>query len=165
MISKTVQDAINEQIKAELHSAYIYLAMAAFCESINLKGFAHWMRLQSQEEVSHAMKLFDYSHDRGGRVLLQAIPAPTADYKTPLEMAQQTLEHERMVTALINNLYALAIKEHDYATEVHLQWFISEQVEEEKNASDIVERLRMIGDDVPGLLLLDRELTARGAED
>ena len=165
MISKTVQDAINEQIKAELHSAYVYLAMSAFCESISLKGFAHWMRLQSREEVSHGMKLFDYSHDRGGRVLLQAISAPAADYKTPLEMMQQTLEHERKVTALINNLYALAIKEHDYATQVHLQWFISEQVEEEKNASDIVERLKMIGDHTPGLLLFDRELGARSMQD
>ena len=94
-----------------------------------------------------------------------AIPAPAADYKTPLEMTTQTLEHERKVTALINNLYALAIKENDYATQVHLQWFISEQVEEEKNASDIVERLKMIGEDNPGLLLLDRELSARAAED
>lgn len=164
MISKTVQDAINEQIKAELHSAYLYLAMSAFCESLNLRGLAHWMRMQSREEVSHAMKLFDYSHDRSGRVLLQAIPAPAADYQSPLEMMEEALAHERKVTALINNLYALAVKENDYATQVHLQWFISEQVEEEKNAADLVERLKMIGDSKPGLLLLDRELSGRRAE-
>jgi len=163
MISATVQDAINEQIKAELHSAYLYLAMAAYCEFVNLKGFAQWMRQQSREEVTHAMKLFDYSHDRGGRVRLQAIPAPPAEFNSPLEMMEQTLVHERKVTAMINNLYALAIKESDYPTQVQLQWFITEQVEEEKNASDIVERLKMIGEQKPGLLLLDREMGARSA--
>ena len=161
MLHQAIQNAINEQINSELHSAYVYLAMAAYCESINLRGFAHWMRLQCQEEVSHGMKLFDYVHDRGGRVMLRAIAEPAAEFKSPLDMMQHTLEHERKVTAKINDLYALAIKENDYATQVHLQWFISEQVEEEKNASELVNRLQMVGDQSAALLLLDREVGAR----
>ncbi|NUO84086.1 ferritin [candidate division KSB1 bacterium] len=161
MLTQPVQEAINHQIKSELHSAYLYLAMSAYCESLNLRGFAHWMRMQSQEELSHALKLFDYVNDRGGRVILQAIDAPPVDFKSPLEMAQETLAHERKVTAMINALYEVALQEHDYATQVHLQWFLTEQVEEEKNASEIVERLRLIGGQSAGLLMFDRELGAR----
>lgn len=161
MLTKPVQDAINHQIKSELHSAYVYLAMTAYCEAMNLRGFAHWMRMQSQEELSHAMKLFDYANDRGGRITLQAIDAPPFDFKSPLEMMEEVLHHERKVTAMINTLYEVAIKEHDYATQVHLQWFLTEQVEEEKNASDVVERLKLVGTQPAGLLLLDRELGAR----
>lgn len=163
MLTNAVQEAINDQIKSELHSAYVYLAMTAYCEALNLHGFAHWMRLQSREEVSHAMKLFDYVNDRGGRVSLQAIAAPPLDFKSPLEMVQEVLQHERKVTAMINTLYEVALKEHDYATQVHLQWFLTEQVEEEKNASEIVERLKMAGTQPAALLLLDRELGARSA--
>lgn len=161
MLSPAVQTAINNQIKSELYSAYVYLAMTAYCESLNLRGFAHWMRMQSQEELSHAMKLFDYVHDRGGRVTLQAIAAPSVDFKSPLEMVQEVYEHECKVTAMITALYETALKEHDYATQVHLQWFLTEQVEEEKNANEIFERLRMIGNQSAALLLLDRELSAR----
>ncbi len=161
MLTKALQEAINNQIKSELHSAYIYLAMTAYCESLNLHGFAHWMRMQSQEELSHAMKLFDYVNDRGGRVALQAIDAPPLDFNSPLEMMEETLAHERKVTAMINALYEVAIKEHDYATQVHLQWFLTEQVEEEKNSGELVERLKMIGEQSAALLLLDRELGAR----
>lgn len=161
MLTQAVQEAINNQIKSELHSAYVYLAMTAYCESLNLPGFAQWMRMQSREELSHAMKLFDYVNDRGGRVALQAIDAPPLDFKSPLEMVQEVLQHERKVTAMINALYEVAIKEQDYATQVHLQWFLTEQVEEEKNAGEIVERVKMAGAQPAALLLLDREFGAR----
>jgi ferritin len=161
MLSKVVEDAINEQIKNELYSAYLYLAMSAHFEVANLPGSAHWMRLQSQEEVEHAMKFFDYVNERGGRVVLQAINQPPAEFKSPLDIFQQALEHEQKVTGMINNLYALAVKENDYPTQVMLQWFIEEQVEEEKSAGDVVEQLKMIGDHIPSLLMLDRQLGAR----
>src|SRR5215203_264239 len=129
-----VQDAINNQINKELFSAYVYLSMSGYCESINLPGFAHWMRMQAQEEVSHGMRLFDYVNNRGGRVELQAIEKPPTDFQSPLALMQGTLEHEQRVTAMIEKLYELAAKENDYATQAELQWFIIEQVEEEKNA-------------------------------
>jgi len=165
VISKTIQDAMNEQIKNELYSAYLYLSMAAYCESINLKGFAHWLRVQNEEETTHAMKFFDFIHDRGGRVTLQAIAQPPTEFKSPLDVFEQTLEHERKVTAMINNIYALAIKENDYASQALLQWFVTEQVEEEKNATEIVEKLKMVGDRGSGLLYLDHELGERKAEE
>jgi ferritin len=161
MLSKVVEDAINEQIKNELYSAYLYLAMSAHFEAANLPGSAHWMRLQSQEEVEHAMKFFDYVNERGGRVVLQVIDQPPVEFKLPLDIFQQALEHEQKVTGMINNLYALAVKENDYPTQVMLQWFIEEQVEEEKSAGDVVEQLRMIGDHTQGLFMLDRQLGAR----
>lgn len=161
MLSKALQEAINEQLKNELYSGYLYLSMSAYCEAINLPGFAHWMRLQSQEEVSHAMKFFDYLNDRDSHVVLQAIDQPPTDFKSPLDIFQRALEHEQKVTAMIHQLYELAVKENDYPTQVELQWFITEQVEEEKTASDIVEQLKMVGDHTPGLLMLDRQLAAR----
>ena len=164
MLNEVVQDAINEQIKNELYSAYLYLSMAAHSEAANLPGFAHWMRLQSQEEVSHAMKLFDFVNDRGGRVVLQAIDQPPVEFESPLDVFKKTLEHERKVTALIHRLYELAVKENDYAAQVMLHWFIEEQVEEEKSAEQIVEALKMIGDKPQTLIMLDRELGRRGAE-
>ena len=163
MISKTIQDAINEQIKNELYSAYLYLAMSAYTESINLRGFAGWFKVQNTEEQGHAMKFFEYVFDRGGRVTLQAIAQPPSEFKSPLDAFEQTLEHERKVTAMINNLYALALKENDYATQALLQWFITEQVEEEKNATEIVEKLKLVGDRGSGLLYLDHELGERKA--
>jgi ferritin len=163
MLSKTVQDAINEQIKHEINSAYLYLSMSAYSESVNLSGIAAWLRVQWQEELSHALKLFDYVVERGGRVTLQAIDRPQADYKSPLEIFRQVLAHEQKVTSLINQLYATAVKEIDYATQVELQWFISEQVEEEKNVTEIVEQVKMIGESGPSMLMLDRQLGARGA--
>ena len=163
MISKTIQDAINEQIKNELYSAYLYLAMSAYSESINLRGFAGWFKVQNMEEQAHAMKFFEYVFDRGGRVTLQAIAQPPSEFKSPLDAFEQTLEHERKVTAMINNLNALALKENDYATQALLQWFITEQVEEEKNATEIVEKLKLVGDRGSGLLYLDHELGERKA--
>lgn len=163
MLKKAVQDAINEQIKGELESAYLYLAMSAYCESASLRGFAHWMRLQSQEEVGHAMKLFNFLNDRGGRVILQALAEPPYEFQSPLDMMEQALKHERKVTGMINALYELAIKKNDYATQAHLQWFLTEQVEEEKTAQELVEQLKMLGDQTAALLLLDREVGQRGS--
>ena len=165
MLSRTVQEAMNEQIKNEFYSAYQYLSMAAYCESVNLPGFARWMRMQAREEVEHAMKLYDFILDRGGRVLLQAMDQPVADFGSPLEVFEQALEHEQRVTAMINGLYGLAVKENDYASQTFLQWFVTEQVEEEKNAGDVVETLKMIGDKSEALFLLDRELGGRGNDE
>lgn len=164
MISEAMQNAINEQIKDELYSAYLYLSMAAYFEATGLPGFARWMRVQSQEEVDHAMKFFDFVNERGGRVELHAIEQPTVEFESPLAVFEATYEHEQMVTGLIHNLYALAKEENDYATQVMLHWFIDEQVEEEATASQIVDILERIGDKDQGLIMLDRELARRGAE-
>lgn len=161
MLSQTLQDAINEQINYELYSAYIYLAMAAYCDSITRPGFAHWMRVQAQEEVEHAMKFYTYVYDRGGKVALQAIGQPPADFRSELDVFEKTLAHERKVTARINDLYALAARENDYASQSFLQWFLDEQVQEERDASQIVEMLKMIGDSKNGLFMLDHELGER----
>ena len=164
MLSKTIQDAMNEQIKNELYSAYLYLSMSAYCEAANLPGFAHWMRVQAQEEVAHAMKFYDFIYERGGRVVLQAIDQPPVEFQSPLNVFEQTLEHEQKVTALIHDLYTLAVQEKDYASQAFLQWFVTEQVEEEASATQIVETLKMIGDKGHALLMLDRELGKRGAD-
>src|SRR3712207_319278 len=165
MLGKTIQDAMNEQIKNEFYSAYQYLSMAAYCESINLPGFAHWMRAQSQEETEHAMKFYDYILDRGGRVVLQAMDQPVVEFGSPLEVFERALDHERKVTGMINDLYGLALRENDYASQTFLQWFVTEQVEEEKNAGDVVETLKMIGDKSEALFLLDRELGQRETDE
>ena len=161
MISKKVLDAINEQIREEFDSGYAYLSMSAFCETANLPGFAKWLRMQAQEEAMHALKFFDFVNDRGGKVALGAIDAPPSEFKSPLDVMQQAQGNERRVTGLINRLYELAVKENDYPAQVLLQWFITEQVEEEKNAGLIVEQLRMIGGDGPALLEIDRNLGGR----
>jgi len=161
MLNSTVQNAINEQIKNELYSAYLYLAMSAHFEAANLPGIAKWMRLQSNEEVEHAMKFFGYVNDRGGRVILKAIDQPQSEWSTPLVAFEQVLEHEQKVTGMIHNLFAIATKENDYPTQVMLHWYINEQVEEEKNASTIVDQLRMIGDHPNALLMLDHRLGER----
>lgn len=164
-LSKGLQEAINDQIHHEFHSAYVYLSMAAHLESASLKGFAHWMRVQAREEVNHAMKLFDYVNDRNGRVVLKALEQPPADFKSVLAVFEQAYEHEQKVTKMIHDLYELATRENDYATQVQLTWFINEQVEEEATASEVVDRLKIAGNDGAALLLLDRELGARSAED
>jgi ferritin len=160
-LSNTIQDALNEHINQEFRSYYLYLSMSAYYHSINLPGFAHWMRVQSQEEYEHTMNLFDFVNDRQGRVRLQPISQPTLEFHSPLEVMQQALEHECEVSQLIHRLYEVAVKEGDFPTQVHLQWFITEQVEEEKVASNIVGQLKMIGGKGDALLLLDRELGAR----
>ena len=165
MLGKAVEDAMNEQIKNELFSAYQYLSMAAYCESENLPGFAHWMRAQAREETAHAMKFYDFILERNGRVVLRGIDGPLVEFGSPLEVFERALEHETKVTAMINDLYALATEERDYASQTFLQWFVTEQVEEEKNAGDVVETLKMVGDASEALFLLDRELGRRPTEE
>lgn len=160
-LSQALQGAMNEQIKNEIYSAHLYLAMSAQCEAENLPGMAHWLRIQFLEEWGHALKFFDYINDRGGRAEVKAIDQPPVQFGSPLELFQEVAAHEARVTALINDLYALAVKENDYAAQTMLQWFITEQMEEEKSAGDIVNQLKMIGDNPVALLMLDRELGAR----
>lgn len=161
MISKTMQDAINEQINKELYSSYLYLSMAAYFEDKNLPGFAHWMHVQADEEREHAMKLYAFLVDRGGRVLLQAIAAPETDWKTSLDVFKEVQAHEIKVTASIHDLYELALKEKDYPAQVMLHWFIDEQVEEEKNAAEIVQHLELIDAHGTAVLMLDKQLGKR----
>jgi ferritin len=162
MLSKKMQDAINEQIKNELYSGYLYLAMAAYAEDQNLPGFSHWMKTQCQEEVEHAMKFFGYIAERGGRVELKAIDQPPVAFDSPTALFEMTLEHEKKVTGLIHDLYELALEEKDYASQVFLQWYIEEQVEEEATASEILETLKMAGEKGQALVMMDRALARRG---
>ena len=164
MVKKTVEKALNDQIKAEFDSAYVYLAMSGYCESMNLGGFASWLRLQYEEEMSHALRLYDFVNTRGGTVTLQAIGKPSATFGKPLSLFKEVLKNEQKVTGLINKLYALAVKENDYPTQIELQWFISEQVEEENAAGDILEQLKMVGDHGASLHRMDRILAKRGME-
>ncbi|MCJ7626260.1 MAG: ferritin [Anaerolineaceae bacterium] len=161
MFNKKVQDEMNKQIQRELESAYIYLSMAAYFEDTNLPGFANWMRMQFKEEQIHAFKFFDYVNDRNGRVMLEAINQPQVEFESPVNAFEITLGHEEKITGHINDLYALATRENDYASQTLLQWFITEQIEEEKNAGDILTTLRMMGGDYSALLILDRELAQR----
>jgi ferritin len=160
-MKQAVQAAVNEQIKHELSSAYVYLSMSAHFDAENLPGFARWMRVQAQEELGHAMRLFDYVNQRGGRVILQAVEQPPHEFSSPLHIFEQALEHETKVTQLIEELYETAVQHKDYATQVEVQWFITEQVEEENSASLIVDQLKMAGDNRAALLMLDRQLGAR----
>lgn len=162
-LSKNLQDAINEQIREELASAYIYLSMAAYFEAENMPGFAHWMRVQSQEEMDHAMKFYGHVNERGGRVLLQAIPEPPAEFEGPTDVFQKALDHERYISSRIMDLYKLAQQEGEYASYSLLQWFVDEQVEEEDSAGEIVEMLKMAGEKGHTLLMLDRQLAQRGS--
>jgi ferritin len=164
MISKKMQDALNGQINAEMYSAYLYLAMNAYFQSINFNGFAQWMKVQCQEEMGHAMKIYDFITERGGRVVLESIDKPQGEWKSPLAAFEAAYKHEQKVTGLINNLVELAKKERDHATDIFLQWFVTEQVEEEKNASDIVTKLQMLKDSAGSMFMLDKELGKRTAE-
>lgn len=159
-----VHDALNEQIKNEFYAAYLYLGMVAYFDEMHLDGFAHWMRMQNAEEIAHAMKLFDHLLDIGGDVVLQAIDQPPSDFKSPLDVMQRALAHEQHVTQKIHELYALSVQENDYPTQVLLQWFVTEQVEEEKSVGDIVGRLRLAGDSPQALLFIDQELASRVPE-
>ena len=163
-MNKKVEDALNQQIKHELDSAYVYLSMSAFCESRSLTGFAHWMRSQYEEETVHAMRLYDFVHARGGRVALKGLDQPPTEFGSPLKLFQEVLDHEKRVTGLIHDLYELALSEKDYATQVELQWFITEQVEEEASVGDIIDQLKLVGDSGPALHRMDRHLAKRGAE-
>ena len=160
-----MQDAINDQIQAEFESAYLYLALSARMEQLHLKGFAHWLRLQWQEETQHALKFYDYLLQRDGVVQLRELPTPVYTAETPLEIFELVLAHEQYITRRINDLYAQAAEERDYASQTLLQWFVSEQMEEEEAARDIIDDLRLVGDSGASLFLLDRELGQRQPEE
>lgn len=160
-IKESLEKAIDSQFNAELYSAYLYLSMSSYFSSINLNGFANWMRVQVQEELVHALKFYDYLIGRGGRVKVKAIEAPATEWDSPLDVFEHVYAHEQKVTGLINDLVNLAISEKDRATTAFLQWFVTEQVEEESSADEIVHKLKLIGDQGSGLLLLDQELGQR----
>ena len=164
MLDQDMQDAINTQIRNEYYSSYLYLSMSAYCESRNFPGFASWLRRQSEEELVHAMKLFDYMLDRGGRVVLESIDRPPSEFGTLLEVFEELFEHEREVTGMINSLYDLALSQNDHATAVALHWFIEEQVEEEKSAEEVVEKMKLAADNGAALMILDAELGSRQGE-
>ncbi|MGQ9818901.1 MAG: ferritin [Candidatus Kapaibacteriales bacterium] len=161
MLKDIIFNSLNAQLTREMYSSNLYLAMAGYFQSINLRGFAHWMRLQAQEEMTHAMKFFDYILDRGGKVKIDSISAPPFAWDNPLDAMNSALNHEQMVTKYINDLADLSIKEGDHATHIFLQWFVTEQVEEEANVNEIVEKLKLIGDWRGGLLMIDSELGKR----
>ena len=163
-MNKIVEKALNEQINAEMYSAYLYLSMAAYFDGNGLSGFAHWMKMQAQEEMVHAFKIYDYVYERDGIVVFDKIDSPSADFASALDIFEKALKHEKHVTSLINALYELSSKEKDYALQSFLKWFIDEQVEEEASASGIVDRLRIAGGKGPGLYMLNRELMGRGTE-
>ncbi len=165
MISKSMQDAINEQIKNEFYSAYLYLSMEAYFVNEGLPGFAQWLHVQFGEEQGHALKFIQFLYDRGGRVSLKALDQPPAKWDSALKAFEDVLAHEQEVTALINKLYALAVKENDYPSQVLLQWYITEQVEEEKNASEIIANLKRINARETAILMLDHRLGKREAEE
>jgi ferritin len=162
MLSPNMQDALAAQVNQEFFSSYLYLSMSVFFERLSLPGFAKWMRIQSSEEQSHGMKMLDHVLDRGGAVSLQAIERPDADFKSVQDVFERAVAHEKKVTANINNLYAQAMKENDFASMEMLQWFVKEQVEEEKNATLILEQLKMVGDKGSSLVMLDHRVGKRG---
>jgi ferritin len=161
MISKKMEEALNEQVNAELYSAYLYLSMESYFKSLNLNGFANWMRVQTQEELMHAMKIYDFVNERGGRIILKAIEGPETEWDSPLAVFEAVYVHEQKVTGLINDLVDLAIKEKDHATNTFLQWFVNEQVEEESSADEVVQQLKMMENAPGGMFMLDRELGQR----
>ena len=161
MISQKMVDVINDQIKAEFDSAYLYLSMSAYLESENLKGMAHWLKEQFKEEVTHADKFMQYLYQRGARVILETISKPTSDFGTPLDLFKAVLKHERHVSDRINKLMNLAKEEKDYASESMLTWFIKEQIEEEASAEDIVNKIELLENTKTSMYLLDQELAQR----
>ncbi len=165
MLSERLLGAFDDQIELEFYSAHAYLSIAAYFEDLNLPGFVNWSKIQFDEEVSHAMKLFDFVHDRGNRVTLHGIDKPPADWASPIDAMQQALQHERKVTAAIHDLYEAAVEENDRAAQVLLQWFIEEQVEEEKAVEEILDHLRIVGGDGTGLLVIDARLGERTPEE
>ena len=163
MLSDRMEKALNGQVNAELYSSYLYLSMNAYFKSVNLDGFANWMYAQAQEELMHAMKLYDFINQRGGRTLLAAIEAPPDQWDSPLSVFEDTLKHEKKVTGLINGLVDIAMEERDHATQIFLQWFVTEQIEEEESVGNVLEQLKLLGDAKQGLFMMDRELATRQA--
>jgi len=162
MLSKKLAAAINEQINAELWSGYLYLSMSTYFEDKGLSGMAHWMRHQAEEEQEHAMKFYKYMVERGERVLLKAIDAVETEFAGIVPVFEETLKHEQLVTSLINNLYSIAVDDKDYASQSFLNWYVDEQVEEEANAQEILDKLAIVGDKGNGLFMLDKMLGERG---
>ena len=163
MIDGRMQEALNKHINAELYSAYLYLSMSAHFQSVNLTGFSHWMRIQAREELAHAMKFYDHVIERGGRVALQPVEAPPSQWDSPLAAFEDAYRHEQKVTGLINQLVDDAVQTRDHATNAFLQWFVSEQVEEEASADAIVQKLKLVGDAPGGLLMIDHHLGQRAS--
>lgn len=161
MLNKRVEEYLNKQINEEMFSSYLYLSMSAHFEAVGLKGFANWMRVQAKEEDFHANKIYDYINERSGRVVLKAIDEPKVEWENTLEAIQDTLNHENKITNLINELVNISMEEKDHATVNFLQWFVSEQVEEEANAQELFDQLRFIEDNKSALYMLDKELKAR----
>ncbi len=161
MIKKAVEEALNEQINAEFQSAYLYLSMSAYFQAAGLAGYANWMRVQYQEELAHATRFFDYVNERGGRVQLSPIKDVQVDFSGVINVFEETLVHEQMVTSLINRLMDISIQESDHATKSFLQWFVDEQVEEEANVEQILNNLKLIKGEGQGLLMMDREMKTR----
>ena len=161
MLSPDLENAMNTQIASELYSSHLYLAMSAYCEAEGLPGFATWFRMQSEEERDHALQFLRHIVDRGGRATLTGMDAPANDFGSPQGAFEQALAHEMNVTMMIDGLYGMAVQHGDYASQVFLQWFVTEQVEEERTATEIVQTLKNLGNDPASLLILDRELGAR----
>ena len=161
MISKKMNDALNDQVNAEMFSSYLYLSMSSWCSERSLSGFANWMRVQAQEELFHAMKIYDYILERGGSVKLAKIDQPSSDWVSPMAVIEEVANHEAKVTALINDLVEVAMAGKDHAANIFLQWFVAEQVEEEASVGEVCERMKMIGDDSAGMFAMDLELGKR----
>lgn len=161
MLDKKIEKALNEQINKEMYSAYLYMAMSADTTHKGLDGFANWFMVQYQEEMEHAMRIYNYIQEQGGKVILDEIEQPPSSFDDPLDMFKKTLEHEQFITKSIHDLVALARKENDYATEIFLQWFVTEQIEEEANDNEIIDKLKMVGNKGNGLYMVDRELAQR----
>ncbi len=161
MLSKKMEKELNEQINREMYSAYLYMSMSSHSNSIGLTGFANWFMVQYNEEMEHAMKIYDYVNSQGGKVKLMAIDEPLSDFKNPMDMFQKTLKHEQFITKCINELVDLSINEKDHATQIFLQWFVTEQIEEEGNDNDIISKLELAGSKGNGLFMIDKELSIR----
>jgi len=160
-MNSKVESALNNQVNAEMYSSYLYLSMSAWADSQGMKGVSHWFKVQYQEELMHAIKIFDFINDRGGVPKLQAIAEPPSEWKNVVELFEAVFAHEQDVTKSVNNLYKLAHDENDHASSTFLQWFVSEQVEEEANVKDILDQLKLTGGQGSGLFMIDRELSAR----
>lgn len=163
-LSTAMQKSLNDQVRKEFNAAYLYLGMSAWLAERNLDGFAKWMRIQAREEQGHALRILDYLLDRKASVRLETVEQPKRDWKSPLQVFEAAAKHEAAVSAGVQALYEQASREKDYPTQVMLQWFLTEQVEEEKSSTAIVERLRLVGESPPGLLMLDRQMGERTAE-
>lgn len=161
MITKEMEEALNNQLNVEFYSSYLYLSMSAYFKNQNLSGFASWMQVQAQEELTHAMKVYNFIIERGGMVELKKVNEPKKEWKSPKDVFQDSLSHERGISEKINNLISLSNEKKDNATNIFLQWFVTEQVEEEATADEILKKLELIGDNTGGLFMLDRELAQR----